>query len=139
VLRSFEVELFEVTFEEICEALRKHEIEYNWTEKDQRQARESWERFSQLPNRTRRQIARQLLASIETGLRQSLQETLDDSRPRKVSRIAVVVRTSYGETFTYNFDTLKQALEFMQVFDEKRELDTTRAPTLIPGRKPKQK
>lgn len=139
VLRSFEVELFEVTFEEICNVLRKYEIEYNWAEKDQRQARESWGKFGQLPDRTRRQIARQLLSGIEAGLRQSLQATLDDSRPRKVSRIVVVVRTSYGETFTYNFDTLKQALKFIRVFDEKRELDTTHAPTLILNRKPKQK
>lgn len=46
LLRSFEVELFEVSFDDICNVLAQYGIEYRWAEKDRAQAAESWRKFA---------------------------------------------------------------------------------------------
>lgn len=57
LLRSFEVELFEISFNDICDALSPYQIDYRWAEKDRRQAMESWRKFCQLPEQDRERIA----------------------------------------------------------------------------------
>jgi hypothetical protein len=64
-------------------------------------------------------------------LRASLEQALDESQPRKVSSIRIIVRSNLGETHTYTFPDLKQAIAFLQDFSEERVLDTTNAPELL--------
>ena len=130
-LQSAEVELFEITLEQIYEALAKHGVDYAWEEKDRQKAMTSWRTFTLLPLQIQEGIARELLAGIENQLRHSLREVLDESIPRKVNSVAIVVRSNLGETFTYSFPDLKGALEFMKAFDERRHMDTSEAPALL--------
>ncbi|MGQ9626871.1 MAG: hypothetical protein ACUVV0_08210 [Anaerolineae bacterium] len=92
---------------------------------------ESWRKFCQLPEQDRERIAKELIGRVETGLRESLQAALDESVPRKVQSVTVVVRSNWGETHLHTFTELKQAIKFMEAFDEKRDLDTSGAPALL--------
>ncbi len=88
--QSFEVELFEVSFGDICEVLAQYGIDYNWQEKDRQQAMESWEKFNHLSELDRKQIAKKLVAGVENDLRKSLQTALNESIPRKVHSVVLV-------------------------------------------------
>jgi len=133
LLQSFEVELFEVPFDGICEVLGQYGIDFRWAEKDRQQAMEGWRRFARLSRADREAIAKRLIAGIGSKLRESLQTVLDESLPRKVRSVAVVVRSNRGETFTHSFPDLKQAIAFMESFDEKQDMDTSNAPALLMG------
>jgi hypothetical protein len=131
LLQSFEVELFEIAFDDICKVLAQHNIDYRWAEKDRQKAMEGWETFCRLSERTREQIARSLIAKIESGLRGSLETALDESILRQVRSVSVVVRSNRRETFTHVFANLQQALDFMQAYDKDRDMDTSGAPSLL--------
>src|SRR5581483_2651616 len=118
LLQSFEVELFEVPFNDICRVLAQHSIDYLWAEKNRQQAMESWQKFLRISERDREQIAKKLIAGIENDLRKSLEIALDESIPRKVRSVTIVVRSERGETYTYVFPNLQQAIDFMQSYDE---------------------
>jgi hypothetical protein len=140
LLHSFEVELFEIPFDDICEVLAKHGIEYRWAEKDRQQAMRSWIKFNRLSDRERTRIAKELIAGIENGLRHALQEALDESLPRKVQSVIVVIRSNRGETRSFTFRDLKTAIDFMRSSDEEGLLDMTSAPALLmEGGKPPKK
>jgi len=131
LLRSFEVELFEISFDEICRALVPYGIEYRWAEKDRAQAAASWQRFVQLSADERAEIAKELVAAIESDLRDSLEIALDISVPRRIRSVTVLVRSNYGETFTYTFPTLQQAVAFMESYNEEKDMDTSLSPALL--------
>jgi hypothetical protein len=72
LLESFEVELFEVSFDDICEILAQHGIDYRWAEKDRQTALESWQTFCRLSERKRKQIAKSLIAKCRTATQNAL-------------------------------------------------------------------
>jgi hypothetical protein len=131
LLNSFEVELFEIAFNDICDVLAQYGVDYRWAEKDRQKAMEAWRVFCRLPEEKRGEIAKKLVAGIESGLRMALETALDESIPRTLRSVSVIVRSNRGETFTHTFDSLQQALDYIQQFDEARDMDTTRAPSLL--------
>lgn len=133
LLQSFEVELFEILFDDICEVLGQYGIDFRWAEKNRQQAMEGWLRFARLSQIDREALAERLLVGIGSKLRESLQTVLDESLPRKVRSVSVVARSNRGETYTHSFPDLKQAIAFMGSFDETRDMDISNAPALLMG------
>ncbi len=131
LLQSFEVELFEVTFDDICNVLAEFGINYRWAEKDRAQAEASWRKFNALSDAQRKQIGRKLIAGIRDSLRASLQSALDESVPRKVKFVKAIIRSNRGETRAFLFDDLKSAVTFLQFTSEQQLLDVTDSPTLL--------
>lgn len=131
LLRSFEVELFEISFDDICEALKRRGIDYRWAERDRQQAMESWQKFNELSKGEQEQIAKELISTVEDELRESLQVALDESVPRELGSVTLVIRSNHGETYRRTFCTLDQVIDFMQSFDEERDMDNSSAPSLL--------
>jgi len=131
LLQSFEVELFEISFDDICQTLKQHGINYRWAERDRQQAIESWRKFNELSDHSREQIAKELISSIKSKLRQALRVALDESVPRELDSVTLVIRSNRGETYRHVFPALDQAIGFMQSFDEERDMDNTSAPSLL--------
>jgi hypothetical protein len=135
MLQSFEVELFEISFDDICNILAKHGIEYRWAEKDRQQAAKSWIKFNKLSGAERARISKELIAYVEGSLRQALKEALNESQPRKVQSVTVLLRSSRGETRSFKFTGLRSAIDFLKSSDEVRLLDMSNAPTLLREKK----
>lgn len=131
LLRSFEVEVFEIPFEEIKTVLAKYGLVFSWEEKDRAQAMASWLRYNELTEEQKSAISKELLAGIENDLRTSLRTALDESVPRSIASVSLTIRSNWGETFIYHFDNLEQALAFMNAFDEERDMDATGADYLL--------
>ncbi len=131
LLQSFGVELFEVTFDDICDVLEEFGINYRWAEKDRAQAATSWRKFNALSSAKRQQIGQRLIMGIRGALRSFLQNVLDESVPRQIRSVQVVVRSNRGETRLFEFANLESAVAFLQSAGEEQLLDTTDAPTVL--------
>jgi len=131
LLQSFEVELFQVSFDNICDVLDESGVAYRWAEKDRAQAEQSWNRFVELSAADRRQIGQKLIASIRDELRVSLREALDESVPRTVKSVTVVVRSNRGESRLFRFDDLKAAIKFLNSSKDAELLDVSGSPALL--------
>lgn len=130
LLQSFAVTTFEIPFERICEVLRQFGINYAWAEKEREAAMEAWEKFNLLCEADKTQIAKKLIGEIAPKLREALAKALDESVPRQVRKVSILISTNRGETFTFTFNSVKQAVSFMSKFNAKRCLDTSKAPTI---------
>jgi len=131
LLQSFEVELFEVTFDEICSVLAEFGINYRWAEKDRAQAEASWKKFVTLSSAQRKQIGQKLITGIQKALRLSLQTALDESTPRKIKSVKVVVRSNRGETRSFSFNDLKSAIAFLNSSSVDQMIDVSDSPALL--------
>jgi hypothetical protein len=131
LLKSFEVELFEVPFLDIKNLLADYNIIFDWEEKDRKQAATSLLNYRKLTNEQKMTVASELLLSIKDELSQSLKMALDENIPRKIISVSLIIYSNHGERFTYHFNNLQEAVEFMTLFDEERDIDTTNADNLL--------
>ena len=130
MMESFDVTLFEVGFQNIIDALKQYGVDFDWGEKERDRATLAWERWQQLTDAEYDEIARTLLADIEPSLRRSLDETLSTATPREVSKVEVTIETNLGESRCYTFDSLSEAIEFLENFDEEEILNDESGPPL---------
>ena len=79
-------------------------------------------------------IAKDLIATIEGDLKDSLELALDDSIPRTVNSVKVSIRSNLKETYTYVFSNLLETVEFLESYNEERDMDTSSVPPLLTGR-----
>lgn len=130
MMESFDVSLFEVGFSHIADTLIKYGVDFRWEEKDRDKAMEAWLAWSQLTEEQFNSIAQELLVSIESHLRQSLSETLDTATPREVREIEVVIETNLGESRRFTFDSIADAIQFLNDFDAETALNDESGPAL---------
>ncbi len=131
LLQSFEVELFEITFDDICDVLSEFGINYWWAEKDRAQADTSWKKFLSLSTSQRKQIGQKLIAGIKESLQRSLATALDESAPRQIKSVKVIVRSNRGETRSYLFDDLRSVIAFLNATDADQMMDLSDSPILL--------
>jgi hypothetical protein len=131
LLQSFEVELFEIAFDDICDVLAGLGVNYRWAEKDRAQAEVSWKKFVLLSTAQRKQVGRKLLAGIRESLRASLRKALDESAPRAIKSVKVIVRSNRGETRSFLFSDLRSAIAFLNSSSDDQLVDTADAPALL--------
>ncbi|ACK70266.1 hypothetical protein PCC7424_1834 [Gloeothece citriformis PCC 7424] len=134
LLQSFEIELFEISFQDICQALLAHQINFNWAEKDRETARDSWQKFSLLSSREKDQLAEDLVASIKIDLENSIRQALTDANDeitQQVENVKIIIKTKKGERHIFEFKSLQEAVQFMESFDEVTDLNTSNKPSLI--------
>ncbi len=130
LMQSFDVSLFEVGFSHVVATLKDYGVAFDWGEKERTKAMEAWHKWSELSEIQLDEIAAKLLADIEPQLRDALTETLSTSTPRVVSEVEVVIETNLGESRRYTFDTVAEAVSFLDDFDAEEVLNATDGPTL---------
>lgn len=131
LLQSFSVTVFEIPFERICEVLKQFGINYVWAEKEREVAMEAWEKFNSLSEADKMQIAKRLIGEIAPKLQEALAKALDESVPRRVRKVSILINTNRGETFTFAFNSVEQAASFLANFNAEQCLDTSKAPTIL--------
>ncbi len=130
LMESFDVTLFEVSFQKIAAILAEYGVDILWEEKDRHKATLAWQRWSEINPELYDEIAHKLLSDIEPQLRESMRVTLDNAIAREVSEVEVTIETNFGESRRYNFPSIKAALEFLQTFDEQEVLNDENGPAL---------
>ncbi|MBI5670759.1 MAG: hypothetical protein HZC41_22425 [Chloroflexi bacterium] len=132
MLNSFDVSIFEVGFGEIVRVLANYGIDFAWEEKERDRAMQAWTDWTKLSDREYSEIAQKLLAAIEPQLHQSLRATLSPDTPRQVQTVEVTIETNFGETRTYRFNALAEAIRFLESFDADLILIDDSGPPLWP-------
>ena len=136
LLRSFDVTLFEIPFEKLCEILADYNIDFEWDEKDRKKAYVAWKKFLTLDEKKRKAIGDRIVKMIVKDLTNTISKVLDDSTPRNITEVEVQVTTSFGEVKIFTFDNLKKAAKFLKDIDNEELLSTDRSPSLLENIKP---
>jgi hypothetical protein len=130
MMESFDVDLFEVGFAKIAGTLADYNVDIRWGEKERDRVIAAWQRWQQLTEEEYSEIARRLLEDIEPTLRTSISATLNTAVPREVREVEVTIETNLGESRRYTFNSISEAIEFLDNFDEEIILNETSGPTL---------
>jgi hypothetical protein len=133
MLNSFDVTLFEVGFSEIIRILADYGIDFAWQEKERDRAMRAWLNWTELSDYQYDEIARRLCSTIESALRESLNATLSPDISRDVQTIEVTIETNFGETHTYIFETVEEAIDFLENLDADHIINDDSGPSLWPS------
>ncbi len=130
MMKSNDINLFLIPFPLICEILAHQGVNFNWEEKDKDRAMKAWETYAALDEPQKNTIGEQMIASIEEKLASLIGDVLNDSRPRHMDKIAVELVSNFGEIKVFEFDSVENALAFLEKEDLAESFLTATSATL---------
>jgi len=131
LLKSWDIDLFEISFADVVSVLRARGIEYDWKEKEKERAATAWRIWSSLGEEEREKIGLELLQPIEQSLRNSLRAAISTAVPREIKEIEILTKTNLGEMKVHIFKTLAEAQQFLNSLTIERLLDHSDSPTIL--------
>ena len=131
MLKSFDINIFLIPFEKICEFLSSYDIEFSWGEKDRDKAVIAWNKFSRLSSAQKSAIGRSMVNLVKRELQTLIVTILDDSIEREVDKVSIELHSNIGEVKTYEFDSVVEAIEFLNREEFKEVFITTDSDTLL--------
>ncbi|WP_271778097.1 hypothetical protein [Aphanizomenon sp. CS-733/32] len=114
MMRSNDINLFFIPFEFICTLLLEVGIEFCWGEKEKIKARDAWYKYNNLTYEQRALIGRKMVGLIEEQLILLIENILNESIERQIKKIVVEIVSSLGEVKVFEFNTIENALEFLE-------------------------
>lgn len=122
MLASYGVTYFIIPFNSICDILSKYNVDFEWEENDYDKALKAWNDFSQLTDKEKKEIGQAMIDIVKEDLIEYVERVLDDTVIREVRGIVIEIHSNKGEIFTYKFQKINEAVEFLEnhntVFDE---------------------
>lgn len=131
MMKSQDINLFLIPFENITALLQNHQIKFDWGEKERDIASESWQRYMALTAEQKQGIAEAMIADIRPALEAAIEKTLDYSAPRAVDKVAVEIHTNLGEVKRFEFKGVQAALDFLEDFNFEEMLNHADSFTLF--------
>jgi len=125
LLKTFGVEVHEVPFSKIVEILKKYRIKFDWSEKDRETAKRAWETFISLNKAQIQKISKELTKDIIPAIKKSIEHTItaDPNKPKEISDVEVLIKTSHDEYFTGTFPAVHQAIKYLlELQTDKRDV-----------------
>lgn len=131
MMRSNNINLFLISFNHICGVLSELGIDFDWEEKDRDKAIRAWENFNKLNNEQKKSIGIKMIDPIKDNLVILIENILDDTVEREVDKILVELISNLGEVKVYEFESISDALDFLQDDDLKDLFLTTDSDSLF--------
>ncbi len=131
MMTSNDINLFLIPFEFICSVLKDYEIDFNWAEKEKDKATAAWYRFNKLNNSCKIEIGDKLASYVEEKLTTLVAKILDDNIDRSIEKIVVELLSNLGEVKTYEFETVGDAINFLNNENLTGQFITTDSMTLF--------
>ena len=119
MMRSFGVEIIEVPFQAIVDALDNYGINFDWTERDRDTPRQAWDTYEQLDDPTKQTIANDILQGTLETLKAAVVQVLEtdvNQLPHRISEVEILLKTDQDEMLLLHFDTAAEALAAMARF-----------------------
>ena len=119
LVRSFGVEILEVPFQEIVDALVGYGIVFNWPEKDRVTPRQAWEAYDALAHPERQAIANDITSNILISLKSDIIQVLEadiNQLPHRISEVEILLKTDQDEMLLLRFETVAEGLAAMARF-----------------------
>ena len=114
MMRSNNINLFLIPFDYICEVLSELDIDFDWEEKDRDKAIRAWKNFNKLNNEQQKSIGVKMIDLIKDNLVILIENILDDTVEREVDKVLVELISNLGEVKVYEFESISDALDFLQ-------------------------
>ena len=112
---SFGVEVLEVPFNRIADALGAFGVEFHWPETGGEPiARKSLRAFNQLDDSTKLEIGRNMVVGIADSLRNEVTQVLDtdlESIATRVDEVEILLKTDQGELVLSSFSSVTDAMK----------------------------
>lgn len=116
MIRSYDINVFLISFDYIAKILATKGIDFRWEEKDKEKAMSAWKKYEKLSFEEKKDIAVQMVEVIKEQLYDCLKKLLDDSQLRELVAVVVEIITNKGEIKKYRFDNRSLAIEFLENF-----------------------
>jgi len=117
MMESHDINIFLIPFDYICDLLATYSIEFNWGEKDKEKAYAAWEQYNQLTEHQRNTIGQSLISVIEEKLAPLIGKILDDTILREIDKVILELVSNLGEIKVYEFDSVDEAITFLNEED----------------------
>ncbi len=88
MLKSYDINVFLIPFERMCDLLGQHGIDFNWNEKDRDAAVVAWHQFRRLTESQKAEIGTGLIDLVRADLDATIRAILDDSSSREIDRVS---------------------------------------------------
>ncbi len=115
LMESFGIDLIEIPFAAMVGALLKHQIIFDWPEKDSEIPAGSWLRYQQLSEQNKKEIARECLARGREELENAILSAikLDPHSSKNVDQIELLIKTTHKEYFVKKFYRVTDAAQYL--------------------------
>lgn len=131
MMNSQDINIFIIPFEVITKLLKKHNIKFDWGEKDRDVAQESWNKYCKLSEKQKQKIAQEMIEEVKNGIEVAIEKTLDNSTKREVEKVTIEVHTNIGEVKRFEFSNIEEALDFLEDFSFEEMLNNKNSFTLF--------
>ena len=131
MMRSFDINIFLVPFESICDFLELYGITFHWDEKDRITAQQSWQKYTQLTEAQQLAIGEGMVCLVKHGLEERILSILDDSVQREIEKVTIELHSNLGEVKIHEFRNVPEAIDFLNSEELKTVFLTTDSLTLF--------
>lgn len=119
MIKSFGIEVHELPFNLLASHLSLREIAFEWAEKDRATPRAAWEKFQQLSEEDKQQIAEEIAGNISKVVADSVVQTLDadlSTMEKRVSEVELLLKTTHDEMFLFTYPDVRAAAQALISF-----------------------
>jgi hypothetical protein len=115
LLKTFGVEVHEIPFSKMVAVLKRYKINFDWGEKDRETAKQAWKTFTALNKSAIQKISKELTKDIIPAIKKSVEHTItvDPNKPKEISDVEVLIKTSHDEYFTATFHAVHDAMTYL--------------------------
>lgn len=131
MMKSFDINIFLIPFQGICDLLAQHQIDFDWDEKDRDTAQGAWEKYLELTESQKSHIGVEMVNVIKTELETLVLSILDDSTEREIDRITIELHSNLGEVKAHEFSSIEDAIDFLNTIEPRQVFITTDSLTLF--------
>ena len=131
MMKSFDINIFLIPFERICELLAQHGIVFDWDEKDSLSAKEAWQYYTQLTDSQQKMIGAEMVALVQEDVKSLILRILDDSVTRAIAKVTIELHSNLGEVKIHEFNSVIEAVEFLNSEELQGVFLTTDSLTLF--------
>lgn len=131
MMKSNDINIFQIPFTHIIDLLKAHNIDFAWGEKEREKARQAWRQYNRLSEREQQKIGEEMIAIIEPSLVPLIEKILDDTVEREIQRVVVEIISNLGEVKIFEFDLVEEAIAFLNQENLDRFFLTLNSVTLF--------
>lgn len=131
MMQSNDINIFQIPFSHIIDLLRVHQIDFDWGEKEKEKAYQAWNSYNQLSPIEQQQIGEEMIAIIRDPLVSLVEKILDDTVKREVEKVIIEIVSNLGEVKIFEFDSVEDALDFLNEEDLDKLFLTVNSVTLF--------
>jgi len=131
MMKSFDINIFLIPFETICDLLNDFGIAFDWGEKDREAAQQAWQRYSDLTPEQKYSIGQHMVFLIQDELEKLIISILDETIERNIDKITIELHSNIGEVKMLEFNSVQEAVDFLNTQELNEVFLTTDSLTLF--------